>query len=269
MLSLALFASVGGEAFAQPVISGVSPTPVTYGVTPSTQISISGANFVLGGGIAVQGADGTWYLAGGTVQGITASANTPFVYVNSGLLRFWWLNTSLPPGTYDIVVSNPPAAGGQTTILPNAFQVLAPTPAPAATSPNSVTYGVSPSQQVSITGSNFVLGAGIAIGTDGGTWYLNGGTVQGSNASASTPFVFVNSGLLRFWWPNNSLPPGTYDILVYNPAAAGGQSTILPNAFQVLAPTPAPAATSPNSVTYGVSPSQQVSITGSNFVLGA
>ncbi|MEW6681719.1 MAG: FG-GAP-like repeat-containing protein [Nitrospirota bacterium] len=250
-------------------ITSVSPATVTYAISPSQSVSIIGSNFVLGAGIAIQGAGGTWYLAGGTVQGSTASASTPFVYVNSGLLRFWWPNTSLPAGTYDVLVSNPAAAGGQISTLTGGFQVLAPTPAPVATSPSLVTYGVSASQQVSITGSNFVLGAGIAVGNNGGTWYLNGGTVQGSNASVSTPFVFVNSGLLRFWWPNNSLPPGTYDILVYNPAAAGGQSTLLPNAFQVSAPTPVITAASPATVTYAVSSSQQVSITGSNFVLGA
>jgi hypothetical protein len=76
----------------------------------------------------------------------------------------------------------------------------APQPTVTSTSPNPVPYGITPNSQINIYGSNFVVGATITVGT------LTGTTVAGSTASATTPFVHVSSGQLKFWWPNASLP---------------------------------------------------------------
>jgi hypothetical protein len=100
-----------------PTISNADPTPVTYGVTGSRSITIYGSNFVLGATITV----GT--LSGATVSGTTATAGTPFVYTNSGTVKFWWGNTSLPVGGYTVTVRDPLAAGGLAASQANGFVV--------------------------------------------------------------------------------------------------------------------------------------------------
>src|SRR5574341_1359536 len=238
-----------------PTVTSVTPASVTYGVTPSSQITIVGANFVVGATITVGS------LSGDTVSGSSASASTPYVYISSGQLRFWWPNTSLAPGTYTVTVTNP--SGGGTVDLPAGFTVVEPAPTVTSVTPASVTYGVTPSSQITIVGANFVVGATITVGS------LSGATVSGSAASASTPFVHISSGQLRFWWPNTSLAPGTYTVTVTNPAAAGGLAGSLTAGFEVVEPAPTVTSVTPASVTYGVTPSSQITITGANFAVGA
>jgi hypothetical protein len=241
----------------QPIVTSTSISP-TYGVSASQSVTISGDNFVLGSRITVGS------LTGITVSGSLASATTPFVYVNRYTLRFWWPNTSLAAGSYTVQVVNPDTAGGLGANLVNGFTVVAPQPTITSTSPNPVTYGITPNSSTTISGSDFVLGATITVGS------LSGTTVAGSVASATTPYVFVNSSTLRFWWPNTSLtPPGPRDVVVTNPTAAGGLSATLTNGFTVNAPQPTVTSTSPNPVTYGVTPNSSITISGSNFVLGA
>jgi hypothetical protein len=95
----------------------VSPTPVTYGVTASQGITIFGSNFVVGGTITVGSLTGT------TVAGSSATAGTPFVFVNSSQVKFYWNNTSLPVGPYSVNVANPAGSGGASTSLANGFVV--------------------------------------------------------------------------------------------------------------------------------------------------
>jgi hypothetical protein len=241
----------------QPTVTSVTPSSLTYGVSPNQSVTISGTNFVLGSTITVGSLSGT------TVSGSTATSSTPFVRVSSTTLRFWWPNTSLDIGPHDVTVQNPPAAGGLTGDLANGFTVLAAQPTVLSVSPTSVLYGVSASQQLTITGSNFVLGATVTVGT------LSGQTVSGSSASASNPYVHISSGQIRLWWPNTSLEPGTYGVQVQNPALAGGLQSTLAAAFTVNMPQPSVTNVTPNTATFGVTPSTQITITGSNFMVGA
>jgi hypothetical protein len=241
----------------QPTLTSVSPTPVTYGITGSSSITIYGSNFVVGSTITVGG------LAGQTVTGTTASATTPYVFVNKTQLKFYWPNTSLAPGSHTVQVTNPPSAGELSATLAGGFTVTAPQPSVTNLSPNTVTYGITSSRSISVYGANFLLGARITVGS------LIGTTVAGLNATATNPFVFVNDGQLRFYWPNNSLPPTAYTIQVANPAVGGGVSTVLASAFTVSPPQPAVGSVSPSSLTYGVSSADSVTIGGSGFVLGA
>src|SRR5574341_20111 len=241
----------------QPTITSSSPSSVTYGVTASGQISIIGSNFVVGAQVTIGSLSGT------TVSGSSASAGNPFVHVSSGQIRFWWPNTSLAPGAYTISVVNPAAAGSLSASLAAGFTVNTAQPTVTSTTPASVTYGVTPNSQVTIVGSNFVLGATVTVGS------LTGATVSGSSASATTPFVHVNGGQIRFWWPNTSLAPGAYAVQVSNPAESGGLSATLASGFTVVAPQPTVTSTTPASVVYGVTPTGQVTIVGSNFVPGA
>lgn len=241
----------------QPNVSSISLPSVTYGVTPSQSLTISGTNFLLGAQIQIGSLSGT------TVAGTTASAGTPFVYVSSTTLRFWWPNTSLSPASYTVNVTNPAVAGGLTGSLVDGFTVVSPQPTVTSVTPASVTYGVTPSQSVTIFGTNFLLGATITVGSVTGT------TVAGSTATAATPFVYVNSAQVKFYWTNTSLSPGEYDVQVTNPIASGGLSGTLPAGFEVLGAQPSVTSVSPTPVTYGITGSQQISIFGSNFVLGA
>ncbi len=240
-----------------PTVSYASPSSVTYGVTSNSSVTISGSNFVLGATITVGSLSGT------TVSGSTASATTPFVFVSSGQVKFWWPNTSLEPASYAVTVTNPASAGSYSASLTDAFTVTAPQPTVTSTSPNPVTYGITGNSQVTVYGSNFVVGATITVGS------LSGVTVSGSTASATTPFVRVSSSQLKFWWPNASLAAGSYTVQVVNPTAAGGLGANLVNGFTVAAPQPTVTSLSTSSVTYGVTANASITIYGSNFVLGA
>jgi len=242
---------------AQPSVSSLNPSPVTYGVTASSSVTIYGANFVVGSTITVGS------LTGPTVSGTVASAATPFVFVNSGQLKFYWGNVSLAPGSYTVQVTNTAASGGRSGALVGGFVVSAAQPSVTNLSPASVTYGVTGSSSITIYGSNFVLGATITVGS------LTGPTVSGTIASAGTPFAWRNSGELKFWWANTSLPSGTYAVTVTNPVASGGLSASLAGGFVVVAPQPTVSNLSPPSVTYGVTGSSSITIYGANFALGS
>ncbi|MBI3352974.1 MAG: hypothetical protein HY036_10405, partial [Nitrospirae bacterium] len=72
--------------------------------------------------ITVTGTGGT--LTGTVVVSSTvATAATPFVYYSSGRLYFYWANTSLPPGSYNVTVTNPITAGGLSVTLAGGFVV--------------------------------------------------------------------------------------------------------------------------------------------------
>jgi hypothetical protein len=242
---------------ALPTLSLVSPTPVTYGVTSSREITVYGTNFVLGATITVGS------LTGQTVAGSTATAGVPFVHVTSSQVKFYWTNTSLASGSYDVEVTNPIEAGGATVTLTDGFTVTAPQPTVTNLSPPTAVYGITNSASVTVFGSNFVLGARITVGP------LTGVTVPGSTATAAAPFVFTTSGQVKFYWANTSLPPGVYNLEVENPAEAGGLSATLSSAFTVTAPQPTISLVSPSPQTYGVSNSASITINGSNFVLGS
>ncbi|HET8760025.1 MAG TPA: hypothetical protein VFN94_03105, partial [Nitrospiria bacterium] len=255
--------AVGGFTVSapQPTVTSATPSAVTYGITPSQAITISGSNFVAGARITVGGLTGT------TVIGTVASATTPYVFVASTRLSMWWPNTALAPGAYAITVANPTAAGGLANTLTNGLTVAAPQPAVTTVTPGSVIYGVTPSQSVTISGSNFLLGAQIAVGG------LTGTTVAGSVATAASPYVFVSSTTVRFWWPNTGLATGPtpvgYTVTVTNPTAAGGLSSSLANGIIVTPPQPTVTSVTLATVTYGITPSQSVTISGTNFVVVA
>jgi hypothetical protein len=189
-------------------------------VDASASITVFGTNFINGATITVGS------LSGATVTGNPATATTPFVYVSSSQLKFWWPNTSLAPGSYSITVTNPVAAGGLAETLANGFVVTAPAPSIAGLTPTPVTFG-STSRSIMITGANFVAGGTITVGS------LSGTTVIGGVATATIPYVWQNSTTLRFWWPSTSLPVGPYDVVVTNPGAAGGLSTTSTGGFVV------------------------------------
>jgi hypothetical protein len=206
----------------QPVIDPSSLYSVAWGVAPNQAINVYGSGFVVGATLTVGSLTGT------VVAGSQATAGAPFVLLTSGRLQFWWSNTSMPVGSYAVSVVNPSAAGGLSANAPNTFIVAAPTPLVVAPiTPSPVTRGVTPSQAVTIYGANFAQGATITVGG------LTGVVVNGSQATAGVPFVWVTGGRLSFWWNNTSLPVGSYDVTVTNPVNGGGMSGTLTGGFVV------------------------------------
>ncbi|MBI1820696.1 MAG: VCBS repeat-containing protein [Nitrospirae bacterium] len=243
----------------QPTITNLTPaTVLSGGVTASQAIAINGSNFVTGATITV----GT--LTGTTITStVKANSSNPYTYYSSGLLYFWWPNTSLPIGTYNVTVTNPASAGGLSVTLTNGFTVAGPQPTITSLNPATVSYGVTASRAIAINGTNFVSGATITVGT------LSGTTVTSATATASVPYSYNSSSILYFWWPNTSLPIGTYNVTVTNPASQGGLSVTLTNGFTVAAPQPTITSLNPATVSYGVTTSRAILINGTNFVTGA
>jgi hypothetical protein len=247
-------------------ITGLVPASVVYGAGPQS-VTINGSNFVLGARITVGS------LSGLTVTGTIASATTPFVYVSSTQLKFWWSSVVgsvgyLATGSHNVTVTNQDLCAGSATIT-GGFTVTG--PQPTITSINTTVippvYGVTASQQVYLNGTNFFVGAVITVGNLNP---LGLATVTGSNATAAVPYVYIDDGTrthLRFWWPNTSLAPGAYTVRVANPAAAGGGTAT--GVFTVAAPQPTITSINPASVVYGVTGSQEVYVNGTNFVVGA
>ncbi len=196
----------------QPTLTQVSPATKVYG-GPVGSLAIVGTNFMPGATLTVGSITGS-----ATVTGTAATADTPFVYGSSGVLYFWD-GLPLPVGTYNATVTNPSAAGGLSATKTSALVVTAPSPAIALVSPSSVTYNSTPSKAIIISGGGFVVGATITIGT------LSGATVlDGAIATAAKPFVFASGNQVSIWWANTSLPVGTYNVTITNPASAGGLS---------------------------------------------
>jgi hypothetical protein len=241
----------------QPTITSVSDPTLTYGVSTSRSLTINGTNFVVGAQLTVGGITGT------VVTGSAATAAQPFVWVTSTRLAYWWDNTSFPPGPHAITVTNPTAAGGLAATLNNAFVVVSPQPEVTSVSISPVTYGVTSSRSVTIYGTNFLVGSVITVGN------LTGATVTGSAATAAVPYVFVTSTQVRFWWPNTALAPGSYHVRVTNPVPSGGLFGELTDGFVVEGALPTLSLVSPTPVTYGVTGSREVTIYGTEFVLGA
>ncbi|MFZ5877522.1 MAG: beta strand repeat-containing protein [Nitrospirota bacterium] len=239
-----------------PVIFKGYPSSVVYGLSPSGSMILYGANFVEGARVTIGGLTGTAVRSGSL-----ATAAMPFVYINSGQINFYWPNTGLAAGPVSVTVTNPAAAGGLSGSLANAFTVAGPQPVVTGVIGAPV-YGVSADQAITITGANFVVGARITVGG------ITGTTVAGSLAQPATPFVRVSSTRLQFYWRNTSLAAGTYAVQVTSPAAGGGLSATRPNAFPVAAPRPVVTSV-PTGAVYGVSPNGAVTITGSNFAVGA
>jgi hypothetical protein len=208
---------------AQPVVDAASAISLAYGVTSNRAVNVYGSGFVVGATLTV----GSGLLSGQVVAGTAATAANPFVWINSGRLQFYWQNTSLPVGLHAVTVVNPAVAGGLSGTRADVVNIVAPVPTVSAASPTPVVYGSTSSRAITITGGNFVTGGTITVGT------LSGTTVNGVNATASVPYVWVSNTQVRFWWPNTSLPAGTYDVTYTNSAAGGGQSGTLTGGFVV------------------------------------
>jgi len=201
---------VDNDASSQPVISAVGASDVTYNSARITWTTNETSDSQVEYGTT------TSY---GSSTTLAANMVTSHSINRSGLLASTVYH-------YRVKSRN---ASGQLAISSDATFATnsGPQPTISSTNPNTVTYGVTSGYSVTIYGSNFVVGATTTVGS------LTGTTVNGTTASATTPFVFTSSGQVKFWWPSTSLPVGSSDAVVTNSLPAGGLAGSLAGGFVV------------------------------------
>ena len=222
-----------------PTVTGISPASAARGATGTC--TVTGTNFVAGAEVAVKGGTGgttTVYATGETVLSATQVRCTLAIPTNAY------------PGPYTVFVRNP---GGGWISKAGAFTVTPPTPTVTGISPASAARGATGT--CTVTGTNFVAGAEVAVkGGTGGTTtvYATGETVLSATQVRCTLAI-----------PTNAYP-GPYTVFVRNP---GGGWISKAGAFTVTPPTPTVTGISPASAARGATGT--CTVTGTNFVAGA
>jgi IPT/TIG domain/Chitobiase/beta-hexosaminidase C-terminal domain/Fibronectin type III domain len=201
------------------------PLPTVTSVTPN--------NGPVAGGTAVT-IGGTNFAAGATATFGTAAA-TNVVVVNSTTIT-----ATTPAGTAGPVMVTVSNSGGQSGGLANAFTYIAP---PTVTVVSPSTGPVAGGTAVTLTGTNFAVGATV---TFGGTAATNVVVVNGTTITATTP----------------AHAAGAVTVTV----TANTQSGSLANGFTYIA-APTVTSVSPNSGT--TAGGTAVTIGGTNFATGA
>ena len=199
-----------------PSVSGISPNsgPVSGG----TPVTITGTNFVAGATVTFGTAAATNVVV---VNGTTITATTP----------------AGSAGAVTVAVAN---TGGQSGGLANAFAYIA---APTVSSVSPTTGLVAGGTAVTITGTNFAVGATVAFGT-----------------AAATNVVVVNSTTMTATTPVGNAGAVTITVTV------NGQSGSLAGGYTYVV-QPTVSSVSPNNGP--VAGGTAVTITGTNFAAGA
>jgi len=209
-----------GELLTPPTVTSVTPNS---GPTPGgTAVTISGTNFVAGATVALGGVAAT----GVTVVNATTITGTTGAHA---------------AGAVNVVVTNPDTQAGTLT---NGFTYLAP---PAVTSITPTSGSTGGGTSVTITGSNFVAGATVALG-----------------GVAATGVTVVNATTITA--TTGAHAAGAVNVVVTNP---NGQSGTLTNGFTYGSLSPPPTVTSVTPNSGSTAGGTGVTITGSNFVAGA
>ena len=198
-----------------PTITSVSPT--TGKAVGGTSITITGTNFLTGATVNV----GTNLCSNVVVNSTSITCTTP-----SGIA-----------GMADIIVTN---TDGQSAILVSGFTYQN---APTITSVSPATDNPAGGTPITITGSDFLTGATVNVGTN----LCSNVVVNPTNITCTTP-----SGIV-----------GVTDITITN---ADGQTVILPSSFTYQdAPTISSVSPNAGNPIGGTS----ITITGSGFLTGA
>jgi hypothetical protein len=210
------------------VVTGLTPTitsvvPPTVG--PGDTITVTGTNFVPGSTIYI----GTTPLPTTFVDSTHLTATLP-------------PDVTPPPGTLPITVVNP---GGPPS-NPAPVVVTPPVPTITTTSPTNVPLG-GPAFTLTVTGSNFVAGATVFLGT------------------TALPTTFMSPTQVTAAVPANLIQqPGPTQITVTNPGTAPSNAA----PFTIVPPAPTLTSVSPSTLTAG-GPAVAITITGTNFLRGA
>ncbi|MGB7217219.1 MAG: IPT/TIG domain-containing protein [Vicinamibacterales bacterium] len=206
------------------------PPPVVASVVPlsgpmagGTSVTITGSNFAAGATVAIGGVPAAGVVV---VDATTITATTG----------------AHAAGLVNVVVTNPDAQSGTRV---NSFRYFNPLLAPTVMAITPASGPTSGGTSVTVTGTNFVAGATVAIG-----------------GLAATAPVVVNA--TRMTATTGAHAAGTFDVAVTNTDTQVG---ILQNSFTFVLPPPTVTAILPAAgSTQG---STSVTITGTNFVSGA
>ena len=204
-----------------PTVSSVSPT--TGPTSGGTAVTITGANFATGSTVA-----------------FGANAATAVIVVNSTTIMA--TTPAHAAGAVSVKVTN---TDGQSATLANGFTYIAPAPTVTSASPNTGSTGGGTA--VTITGTNFVAGATVTLGS-----------------TSATAVTVVNATTITATTPAGAA--GAVGVKVTN---SDGQSATLVSGFTYAASIPAPAVNSVAPNTGSASGGTVVTITGTNFVAGA
>ncbi len=181
IVNLAVMAPV-----ATPVITGLSPNPMTGSNSPQT-LTINGSGFAPGLKLSI----------GGTL--ITASQ---LASLSAGQLQVS-IVTGLTARTYQVQVIN---ANGSISNVVNFQVVTPPIPTIASLAPNPLTHSASP-QSLTINGTNFQAGAGLVVAL-GNTLYVG------------NQVTFVNATQLKVTVTLPSASSAALPVKVTNPSGA-------------------------------------------------
>lgn len=153
-----------------PTLTGISPDSGVRGATVA--VTLTGTNFILGGGATQILSSGGLFVTGSTVRSTTS--------ITANFL----ITDVLPLGTAEVAVMT---AGGTSAHVP--FTVLQPPPTLATVSPNFGGQGATVA--VTLTGANFLTGA-TSVGIDGTG--VAAGNVVVSGSSSLTANFSIDSG---------------------------------------------------------------------------
>jgi len=200
-------------AVSDPVISGITPNPLTYGSSADT-ITINGSGFVAGCTVTLKD-----LTNGGTFPMATTFVNANQIKVTA--------NFTNATATWSAQVTSPATSN---TVQ---FQVRAAVSAPVISSVSPAAMAAADANQtLTLTGSNFVSGATLSFVTPGGLTIAN----------TASKLAFVSATQLTYQF-NNGSDAGIWTVKVINPGAqASGTAS-----FTVTAPSLNPADDYPHS----------------------
>lgn len=219
---------------AAPSVSSIAPPAATRGTTVSIT-HLAGTGFLSGATVRLNRTDSTAIPATSVVVSatqITCDFNLP---------------AGSTVGMWDVIVTNPDMQSGA---LEDGFAILAAGPAVTAIIPNS-SFQTTP-VSVSVAGSGFQPGAGLALKR------------TGYSDIVATGVVFGSSNLITGSFNLMAATPGLWDVVVTN---TDGQYGTLAEGFEVRNPTPTVTAITNMSGVRGWTVVER--ITGTNFRSGA
>ncbi|MFI5348415.1 MAG: N,N-dimethylformamidase beta subunit family domain-containing protein [Elusimicrobiota bacterium] len=201
----------GGGSTSAPFVVYLPPSPVIFGLAPSSATS-DGPGFSLG----VTGAN---FTSSSTVLWNGASRAT--IFLSSTQLTASVLAADIAGTTAaSVEVFNPLGGGGTSTAF--AFALVAPVPGLTALAPTSALAG-GPGFNLSVSGSNFV----------------NGSSILWNGSSRATVFV-SSTQLTAAILAGDLAAPSLASVAVFNPGPGGGTSTAASFAVDATGPPPPP-----------------------------
>lgn len=208
-----------------PTLTAISPTAGVQG--NAVAVALTGTNFVSGATVAVSGSNVT-------VSNVTVVSAT-------SITADFAIGSSAALGDRNVTVTT---SGGTTSA--KTFTVNPPAPTLTSVSPTTGVQGTTVA--VTLTGTNFVSGATVAV--------------SGSNVTVSNVTVVSATSITADFAVGSSAALGDRNVTV---TTAGG--TTAAKTFTVNPPAPTLTSVSPNSGVQGTTVT--VTLTGTNFISGA